>query len=51
MTLFEPLRLREIEFKNRIGVSPMCQYSAKDGIREHGIWCIWAAGLWAARRW
>jgi len=31
MTLFMPLRLRGIEFKNRIGVSPMCQYSAKDG--------------------
>jgi len=36
MTLFEPLRLREIEFKNRIGVSPMCQYSAKDG--HPGTW-------------
>ncbi len=31
MKLFTPLRLREIEFKNRIGVSPMCEYSAKDG--------------------
>lgn len=31
MKLFEPWRLRELEFKNRIGVSPMCQYSAKDG--------------------
>jgi len=36
MTLFAPLRLREIEFKNRIGVSPMCQYSAKDG--HPGTW-------------
>jgi 2,4-dienoyl-CoA reductase-like NADH-dependent reductase (Old Yellow Enzyme family) len=36
MTLFTPLRLREIEFKNRIGVSPMCQYSAKDG--HPGTW-------------
>ncbi len=30
--LFSPLRLRELEFKNRIFVSPMCQYSAQDGI-------------------
>ncbi len=29
--LFEPLRLREITLKNRIGVSPMCQYSSVDG--------------------
>jgi 2,4-dienoyl-CoA reductase-like NADH-dependent reductase (Old Yellow Enzyme family) len=36
MTLFTPLRLREIAFKNRIGVSPMCQYSAKDG--HPGTW-------------
>jgi 2,4-dienoyl-CoA reductase-like NADH-dependent reductase (Old Yellow Enzyme family) len=31
MKLFSPLRIREVEFKNRIVVSPMCQYSAKDG--------------------
>jgi 2,4-dienoyl-CoA reductase-like NADH-dependent reductase (Old Yellow Enzyme family) len=31
MNLFSPLRLREIELKNRIIVSPMCEYSAKDG--------------------
>jgi 2,4-dienoyl-CoA reductase-like NADH-dependent reductase (Old Yellow Enzyme family) len=30
-TLFTPLRLREIELKNRIVVSPMCEYSALDG--------------------
>jgi 2,4-dienoyl-CoA reductase-like NADH-dependent reductase (Old Yellow Enzyme family) len=30
--LFTPLKLREIEFKNRIFVSPMCQYSAEGGI-------------------
>ena len=29
--LFTPLRLREIELKNRIAVSPMCQYSSRDG--------------------
>jgi len=31
--LFEPLRLREVELRNRIVVSPMCQYSAtEDGM-------------------
>ena len=29
--LFQPLKLREIELKNRIVVSPMCQYSSTDG--------------------
>lgn len=29
--LFEPYTLRGITFRNRIGVSPMCQYSAEDG--------------------
>jgi len=30
--LFTPFRLREIEFRNRIFVSPMCQYSSIDGM-------------------
>ena len=30
--LFEPLRLRDVEFSNRIFVSPMCQYSCDNGI-------------------
>jgi 2,4-dienoyl-CoA reductase-like NADH-dependent reductase (Old Yellow Enzyme family) len=29
--LLEPLQLREITLRNRIGVSPMCQYSSEDG--------------------
>lgn len=29
--LFSPLRLREIEFRNRVFVSPMCQYSSQNG--------------------
>jgi 2,4-dienoyl-CoA reductase-like NADH-dependent reductase (Old Yellow Enzyme family) len=33
--LFTPLKLREITFKNRIFVSPMCQYSAEGGIPNH----------------
>lgn len=31
MALFTPFALRGLEFKNRIVVSPMCEYSAKDG--------------------
>lgn len=30
--LFTPFELRELTFKNRIFVSPMCQYSSVDGI-------------------
>ncbi len=30
--LFEPLRLRGVTFRNRIFVSPMCMYSAEDGL-------------------
>jgi 2,4-dienoyl-CoA reductase-like NADH-dependent reductase (Old Yellow Enzyme family) len=29
--LFSPFQLRSVTFPNRIGVSPMCQYSATDG--------------------
>lgn len=31
-SLFAPLTLRGITFKNRIFVAPMCQYSAEDGV-------------------
>ena len=30
--LFSPLKIRSIEFKNRIAVSPMCQYSCVNGV-------------------
>jgi 2,4-dienoyl-CoA reductase-like NADH-dependent reductase (Old Yellow Enzyme family) len=30
--LFSPLRLRDLTFRNRIFVSPMCQYSSEDGM-------------------
>jgi NADPH2 dehydrogenase len=30
--LFTPLKLRELTLANRIAVSPMCQYSAEDGV-------------------
>ncbi len=31
MKLFDPYQLRDITFRNRIAVSPMCMYSAVDG--------------------
>jgi 2,4-dienoyl-CoA reductase-like NADH-dependent reductase (Old Yellow Enzyme family) len=30
--LFQPLTIRGVTFKNRIAVSPMCQYSCQDGL-------------------
>lgn len=33
--LFSPLKLREVELKNRITVSPMCMYSSKDGFSNN----------------
>ncbi len=32
--LFSRFKLRDLEFKNRIFVSPMCQYSAQDGMAQ-----------------
>jgi 2,4-dienoyl-CoA reductase-like NADH-dependent reductase (Old Yellow Enzyme family) len=32
MKLFSPFQLRQKEFKNRVFVSPMCQYSSEDGM-------------------
>ncbi|MCA1993055.1 MAG: oxidoreductase, partial [Coleofasciculus sp. S288] len=29
--LFEPLTIRDVTFRNRIAVAPMCQYSSQDG--------------------
>jgi len=30
--LFDPLKVRDLEFANRVFVSPMCQYSSTDGL-------------------
>ncbi|MCQ8896956.1 NADH:flavin oxidoreductase/NADH oxidase [Limnobacter humi] len=49
--LFEPLSLRSITLKNRIGMSPMCQYSAVDGVPQtwhtvhYGSRALGGAGL------
>lgn len=31
-SLFDPIRFRDVTLPNRVGVSPMCQYSAADGL-------------------
>ena len=31
-TLFDPLTIKTVTLRNRIGVSPMCQYSSQDGM-------------------
>jgi 2,4-dienoyl-CoA reductase-like NADH-dependent reductase (Old Yellow Enzyme family) len=43
--LFEPIALREVKARNRIVVSPMCQYSAKDG--HVGDWHLVHLGKFA----
>ncbi len=50
-SLFTPLKIKGITFKNRIGVGPMCQYSAVDGVANHwhlvhlGARAVGGAGL------
>src|SRR3954469_17191310 len=34
MSLFDELGLRGVTLRNRIGVSPMCQYSSADGFAD-----------------
>jgi 2,4-dienoyl-CoA reductase-like NADH-dependent reductase (Old Yellow Enzyme family) len=44
--LFTPLALRSVALRNRIGVSPMCQYSAVEG--RAGDWHLVHYGAFAA---
>ena len=32
LKLFTPLTIKDITFKNRIAISPMCMYSAQEGL-------------------
>ena len=49
--LFAPLTLRDVTLRNRIGVSPMCQYSSVDGFADDwhlvhlGGFAVGGAGL------
>src|ERR1044072_8117240 len=58
-TLFSSFSLRGLEFRNRVFVSPMCQYSSRDGLPNDwhmvhlgsravggaGLVCVEAAGV------
>ncbi|GAC1649910.1 MAG: NADH:flavin oxidoreductase/NADH oxidase [Gemmatimonadaceae bacterium] len=54
MDLFSPLTLRGVTLRNRIGVSPMCQYSCEDGFATEwhlvhlGSRAVGGAGIVAA---
>ncbi len=49
--LFSPVRLRALELRNRVAVSPMCQYSSTDGLANDwhlvhlGRFALGGAGL------
>ena len=49
--LFQPLTIRSVTLRNRIGMSPMCQYSAADGVANdwhfvhYGSRAVGGAGL------
>ncbi|KAG8917881.1 hypothetical protein FRC02_002799, partial [Tulasnella sp. 418] len=45
--LFTPLKIRNVEFKNRIFVAPMCQYSAQNGVLTD--WHLVHLGSFATR--
>jgi 2,4-dienoyl-CoA reductase-like NADH-dependent reductase (Old Yellow Enzyme family) len=49
--LLEPYTLRQLTLPNRIAVSPMCQYSAVDGLANDWHLRTWAAVLSVARAW
>ena len=42
MKLFDPVKLRDLVLPNRIVVSPMCQYSAVDGLAGDWHFAHWA---------
>ncbi|MDR2187142.1 MAG: NADH:flavin oxidoreductase/NADH oxidase [Azonexus sp.] len=50
-SLFDPLQLRSVSLPNRIGMPPMCQYSAVDGlandwhVQHYGCRAVGGAGL------
>ncbi|CAM5999617.1 unnamed protein product, partial [Sphagnum balticum] len=45
--LFQPLTIRGLTFRNRIWVSPLCQYSAEDG--KMTAWHMSQLGGWLSR--
>lgn len=45
--LFQPLRVRDVDFRNRLWVSPMCQYSCEDQDGVPGDWHLVHLGSFA----
>jgi 2,4-dienoyl-CoA reductase-like NADH-dependent reductase (Old Yellow Enzyme family) len=49
--LFQPLTVKSVTLRNRVGVSPMCQYSSEDGVAADwhlvhlGSYAVGGAGL------
>ncbi len=49
--LFSPIKIKSVEFKNRLVVSPMCEYSSEDGFANNwhlvhlGARAVGGAGL------
>lgn len=46
--LFEPLSIRDISFRNRIWVPPMCQFACEDQTGNPNSWHLVNAGSYAA---
>ncbi len=49
--LLEPYTLRQLTLRNRIAVSPMCQYSSVDGLANDWHRFTWEAVPLAAPAW
>ena len=49
--LLSSLTIRGVTLRNRIVMSPMCQYSAEEAWPATGTWFISAAGRSAVWRW
>ncbi len=49
--MFLPFRLRDMKLTNRIVVSPMATYSARDGMPNDFHLVHSAPARWAARAW
>jgi 2,4-dienoyl-CoA reductase-like NADH-dependent reductase (Old Yellow Enzyme family) len=49
--LFTPLTMRGVTFRNRITVSPMCQYSSEDGFANDWHFVHLGAAPWEAPGW
>jgi anthraniloyl-CoA monooxygenase len=49
--MFSGFTLRELRLQNRVVVSPMCQYSAQDGLATTGTWSTSARWRPAGRGW